>query len=190
MTPPGVGEKGIAPDPPQGPRTLRAVQPAEADPALRTLEHPPHGHVEQGVHNAGPEPYTLGLGGNVGERLHRVVDVGVRIRHADTDGTQKPLKYSYRGVAEPLHLLGCVGYFLRGCVSPRMRQCDADLHAPPHLVTDEDALSVPLKPTDSNLRGSWSAPATLRLVLHRLPPRCAAPSAPHVQPECLGAGCR
>jgi predicted ATPase/DNA-binding CsgD family transcriptional regulator len=39
MTPPGAGEKGIAPDPPQSPRRRRAVEPAEAEP---TPERPPH----------------------------------------------------------------------------------------------------------------------------------------------------
>jgi AAA ATPase-like protein len=42
MTPPGAGENGITPDPPQGLRSLRAVEPAEADPAPHTPKRPPH----------------------------------------------------------------------------------------------------------------------------------------------------
>jgi predicted ATPase/DNA-binding CsgD family transcriptional regulator len=42
MRPPGAGENGIAPDPPQSPRRLRAVQPAEADPAPHTAKRPTH----------------------------------------------------------------------------------------------------------------------------------------------------
>src|SRR5919112_2708702 len=42
MTPPGAGEKGITPEPPQSPRRLRAVQAAEAESAMRTSERPLH----------------------------------------------------------------------------------------------------------------------------------------------------
>src|SRR5215218_588340 len=44
MTPPGTGENGITPEPPppQNPRRLRAVEPAQAEPAPRTPERPPH----------------------------------------------------------------------------------------------------------------------------------------------------
>jgi predicted ATPase/DNA-binding CsgD family transcriptional regulator len=42
MTPPGAGEKGIIPEPPQSPRRLRAVQAAEAGSAMRTPERPLH----------------------------------------------------------------------------------------------------------------------------------------------------
>src|SRR5215211_4510381 len=42
MTPPGAGEKGITPEPPQSPRRLRAVQAAEAESAMRTPERPLH----------------------------------------------------------------------------------------------------------------------------------------------------
>src|SRR3712207_8150785 len=42
MTPPGAGEKGITPEPPQGPRKLHAVEPFEVEPALRTPERPSH----------------------------------------------------------------------------------------------------------------------------------------------------
>ena len=42
MTPPGAGENGIAPDPPLGPRRLRALEPAEADSDLHTTKPPPH----------------------------------------------------------------------------------------------------------------------------------------------------
>jgi predicted ATPase/DNA-binding CsgD family transcriptional regulator len=42
MAPPGVGENGITPESPKIPRRLRAVQPAEAEPAPRTPERPPH----------------------------------------------------------------------------------------------------------------------------------------------------
>src|SRR5215218_6859735 len=44
MTPPGTGENGITPEPPppQNPRRLRAVEPAQAEPAPRTPKRPPH----------------------------------------------------------------------------------------------------------------------------------------------------
>src|ERR671917_215925 len=42
MTPPGAGETGITPEPPQSPRRLRAVEPAEAETAPRTPERPPN----------------------------------------------------------------------------------------------------------------------------------------------------
>jgi predicted ATPase/DNA-binding CsgD family transcriptional regulator len=42
MTPPGVGEKDPAPEPSQYPRRLRAVEPAEAEPAVHTSGRPPH----------------------------------------------------------------------------------------------------------------------------------------------------
>jgi predicted ATPase len=42
MTPPGSGEKGITPEPPQSPRRLRAVQAAEAESATRTPERTLH----------------------------------------------------------------------------------------------------------------------------------------------------
>ena len=42
MTPPGAGENGITPDPPQSLRRLRAVESVEAEPALRTPERPTH----------------------------------------------------------------------------------------------------------------------------------------------------
>src|SRR5918998_4156576 len=42
MTPPGAGETGITPEPPQSPRRLRAVEPAEAEPVPRTPERPPN----------------------------------------------------------------------------------------------------------------------------------------------------
>ena len=42
MTPPGAGEKGITPEPPQSPRRLRAVQAAEAESAMRTPERSLH----------------------------------------------------------------------------------------------------------------------------------------------------
>jgi len=42
MTPPGAGENGISPDPPQSPRRLRAVEPPEAETAPRTAERPAH----------------------------------------------------------------------------------------------------------------------------------------------------
>src|SRR5215210_2614640 len=42
MTPPGAGENGITPDPPQNLRRLRAVEPAEAEPGPRTPGRPPH----------------------------------------------------------------------------------------------------------------------------------------------------
>jgi hypothetical protein len=42
MTPPGAGEDGSAPDPPQSPRRLRAVEPAEAEPAPHTATRPLH----------------------------------------------------------------------------------------------------------------------------------------------------
>src|SRR3712207_2329604 len=40
--PPGAGKKGTIPEPPQRPRKLRAVEPAEEEPALRTPARPPH----------------------------------------------------------------------------------------------------------------------------------------------------
>jgi predicted ATPase/DNA-binding CsgD family transcriptional regulator len=42
MTPPGVGENGISPESPKSPRRLRAVEPAEGEPAPRTPERLPH----------------------------------------------------------------------------------------------------------------------------------------------------
>jgi predicted ATPase/DNA-binding CsgD family transcriptional regulator len=42
MTPPGAGENGIVPDPPQSSRKLRALESVRAEPALRTMERPPH----------------------------------------------------------------------------------------------------------------------------------------------------
>jgi hypothetical protein len=42
MTPPGAGENGITPESPKSPPRLRAVVPAEAEPAPRTPERPPH----------------------------------------------------------------------------------------------------------------------------------------------------
>ena len=42
MTPPDAGENDITPEPPKNPRRPRAVEPAEAQPAPRTAEHPPH----------------------------------------------------------------------------------------------------------------------------------------------------
>ena len=44
MTPPGAEENDSAPEPrlAQSPRRLRAVEPAEAEPAPRTPERPPH----------------------------------------------------------------------------------------------------------------------------------------------------
>jgi predicted ATPase/DNA-binding NarL/FixJ family response regulator len=44
MTPPDAGEYGITPEPPppQSPRRLRAVEPAQAEPAPRTPKRPPH----------------------------------------------------------------------------------------------------------------------------------------------------
>ena len=42
MTPSGAGENGIAPDPPQGSRRLRAVEPVETDPAQHTPKLPSH----------------------------------------------------------------------------------------------------------------------------------------------------
>jgi predicted ATPase/DNA-binding CsgD family transcriptional regulator len=42
MTLPGAGEDGSAPDPPQSPRRLRAVEPAEAEPAPHTAKRPLH----------------------------------------------------------------------------------------------------------------------------------------------------
>ena len=42
MTPPGAGENGIALDPPQSARRLRAVEAAEADRAPHTPGRPPH----------------------------------------------------------------------------------------------------------------------------------------------------
>src|SRR5215217_4428557 len=42
MTPPGAGENGTAPEPSKSPRRLRTVEPAEAEPAPRTPERPPH----------------------------------------------------------------------------------------------------------------------------------------------------
>jgi predicted ATPase/DNA-binding CsgD family transcriptional regulator len=42
MTLPGAGENGITPELPRNPRMPRAVEPAEAQPAPRTAEHPPH----------------------------------------------------------------------------------------------------------------------------------------------------
>lgn len=42
MTPPGAGENGITPDPPQSPRRLRAVESVEAEPAPRTPERLSH----------------------------------------------------------------------------------------------------------------------------------------------------
>jgi predicted ATPase/DNA-binding CsgD family transcriptional regulator len=42
MTPPGVGEHDITPEPPKSPRRLRAVDTVGAEPAPRTPELPPH----------------------------------------------------------------------------------------------------------------------------------------------------
>jgi MoxR-like ATPase len=42
MTPPGAGENGIAPNPPQSLRSLRAVEAAETAPAPHTPKRPPH----------------------------------------------------------------------------------------------------------------------------------------------------
>jgi predicted ATPase/DNA-binding CsgD family transcriptional regulator len=42
MTPPDAEENGITPEQPQNPRRLRAVEPAEAERAPRSLERPPH----------------------------------------------------------------------------------------------------------------------------------------------------
>jgi hypothetical protein len=42
MAPPSAGENGITPKLPQNPRRLRAVEPAEAEPAPRTPERPTH----------------------------------------------------------------------------------------------------------------------------------------------------
>ena len=42
MAPPDAGENGITPEEPQNPRRLRAVEPAEAEPAPRGPERPPH----------------------------------------------------------------------------------------------------------------------------------------------------
>src|SRR5215213_6220136 len=42
MTPPGVGENGFSPELPKSPRKLRAVEPAEAEPATRTPERTFH----------------------------------------------------------------------------------------------------------------------------------------------------
>jgi len=42
MAPPDAGESGTAPEQPQNPWRLRAVEPAEAEPAPRSPERPPH----------------------------------------------------------------------------------------------------------------------------------------------------
>jgi hypothetical protein len=42
MAPPDAGESGTAPEQPQYPWRLRAVEPAEAEPAPRSPERPPH----------------------------------------------------------------------------------------------------------------------------------------------------
>src|ERR687890_47424 len=42
MAPPDAGESGTAPEQPQNPRRLRAVEPAEAEPAPRSPDRPPH----------------------------------------------------------------------------------------------------------------------------------------------------
>src|ERR687897_1388855 len=42
MAPPDAGENGITPEQPQNPRRLRAVEPAEAEPAPRSPERPSH----------------------------------------------------------------------------------------------------------------------------------------------------
>src|ERR671920_1608680 len=42
MAPPDAGESGTAPEQPQSPRRLRAVEPAEAEPAPRSPDRPPH----------------------------------------------------------------------------------------------------------------------------------------------------
>ena len=42
MASPDAGENGMTPEQPQNPRRLRAVEPAETEPAPRSLERPPH----------------------------------------------------------------------------------------------------------------------------------------------------